>query len=380
MLKDRMGFNRLVGRYNPYSSDGVPYLLQQNAKIREMNSLIIRNSANLYKKIADPFGANPYGEFGTGLGTATTGGPGVGMTDTGIPPEEPVQQAPVETPLAQTPVAETPIAETPLTQTPVAETPIAETPLTQTPVAQPVALPVTTSTAAASGAREPTYKYNRVDVGFCNGYYNCPWWDWRLNSDQQIALNLLQTNGDELILQYKAETNTYPRLASEFYMLPTTIADFTLYNYSDRQMAYLYFHRDPHEVNLGAPAYQKYAIKWADAFTQLHKRMSGFGVYLTWDDMKILARADTVLLPTYVTSTNENGNLKRTYHYNGGYLNDSTCYEYKKTGKITDPRFSMPLPEYMRVFRPANEPPEEYTTVKGVTLSLNDFHGFTYRY
>lgn len=347
MLEYGMSFNRLVGRYNPYSSEGAPYLVEQNAKIREMNSLIIRNSANLYKKIADPFGANPYGEFGTGLGTATTGGPGVGMTDTGIPPEEPVQQAPVETPLAQTPVAETPIAETPLTQTPVAET----------PVAQPVALPVTTSTVAASGAREPTYKYNRVDVGFCNGYYNCPWWDWRLNSDQQIALNLLQTNGDELILQYKAETNTYPRLASEFYMLPTTIADFTLYNYSDRQMAYLYFHRDPHEVNLGAPAYQKYAIKWADAFTEIQKSLTPYGVQMTWDDMKVLARVDITLLP----ATTRNYWLEPQ---DVSYLGVRLCQYYKKDGKITDARFSKPLPGYQQVFRPANNPPPEYTSLK----------------
>jgi hypothetical protein len=330
------GFNKLIGRYTPYGD--YPYLIQQNAKIRQMNSLVQRDSGNLYKQIADPYGKNPFGEFGTdiqgleiqgqadagmsiertlpteppGTGTGTDGtgtdGTGTGTDGTGTGPTGPEPEIPV-------------IGSGP----PEVEETTAED--------------TTAQQSQEPEVKQPTFKYNRVDIPFCKGYYNTPWYNWNFNKTQQTALNFLQARGDEMLISHFSEENKYPPLASLF-LLPNTNPKFTKYNYSDRQMAYLYHNRNPAKFRYICPRYDMYVTNWCNYFYRLLESCKDRGINFTEDDIYQLVRVDTMTLPSYEIYARDpvmnefdpapgRGGGRQEINM-GGYLNWQLIAEFKK--------------------------------------------------
>lgn len=313
------GFNKLIGRYTPYGE--YPYIIQQNAKIRHMNSLVQRNSGNLYKQIADPYGKNPFGEFGTDIQgleiqgqadagmsierTLPTEPPGTGTDGTGTGPTGPEPEIPV-------------IGSGP------------------PEVEETTAVDTTAQESQQPEVKQPTFKYNRVDIPFCKGYYNTPWYNWNFNKTQQTALNFLQARGDELLISHFSEENKYPPLASLF-LLPNTNPKFTKYNYSDRQMAYLYYNRNPTKFRFICPRYDTYVTKWCEYFGLFDRTCKARGIGFSEVEIYDLVRVDAMTLPSYTayrtSQTKKNlleVDLETEEMDMGGYLNWQLIAEYKK--------------------------------------------------
>jgi hypothetical protein len=355
-----MGVNKLVGRYNPYSADSLPYLVRQNAKIREMNSLILRNSANLYQKIADPFGQNPYGEFGVDItagpaaaGAAGAAGATAGVTtpmDTGAgQPSETTPAMPAEPPVAPN-ATDIGAGQQGILQQ---YSDVLEGYNQALQVyTQPATVEATDNLAELQAAPEavqdpePMYKYNKVSDAFCQGYYNIPWWSWQLNPLQQVALNALQTQGDDLIIGYHAANGKYPPLAEKF-LLPTNIPKFTLYDYSDRQMIYLYYNRDPHRVPLGDQKYQLYAINWCNSLNKLYSNLGEDGITMTEADMNNLCRPDYISVPVYEVYAKGGKQVANP----GGYITKDLCKTYKQSKNI------LAAPGGLNVYQPGTTDP-----------------------
>ena len=274
-----MSFARKIGRFTPYGD--YPYILAQNAKVREMNSLVQRDAANLYKQIADPFGQNQYGEFGTALTPTEAGAGQLGSTSL-------LNEQLLPKPLV------------PPTGSPDEGGPPPPPPRPPTPQPPP----------PGPGVEEEKdkYRYNSVTEIFAANYINIPWWSWKYSDDQQTAMNLLQANGDEMMLQYKAKQNEYPALAIAR-KLPCTSPKFSRLDYSDRQMIYCWFYRDPYlGFTYDDPGYLLYLKSWITLFQycRWNAKNSWKGIDMqsfTFNDWSELFLEDTIALPNPITFT-----------------------------------------------------------------------------
>jgi hypothetical protein len=251
-----------------------------------MNSLVQRNSANLYKQLADPYGQNPLGEFGTDiqgleLQAQTELGPGIARPS-------PTTGSTTETGTTGTGTTGTDTTGTGTTGTDTTGT---------------------GTTTTAETVKEPTYKYNSVDVPFCQGFINTPWYNWTFNNEQQTALNFLQAQGDELIISYYSQENKYPELATKM-LLPNNNPKFTMYNYSDRQMAYLYHNRNPTKFRFMCPKYDEYVAKWCTAFDKFGETCRVKGVSFNEQEIYQLTRNDTMSFPSYIDFFNRNAQTR----------------------------------------------------------------------
>jgi len=300
-----MSFARKIGRFTPYGD--YPYILAQNAKVREMNSLVQRDAANLYKQIADPFGQNQYGEFGTAL-TPTAEGPGQ-------------------------------LGSTSLLNEQLLPKPIV--PPTGSPDEGGPPPPPPPPGPGPSVEEKDKYRYNSVSEIFAANYINIPWWSWKYSDDQQTAMNLLQANGDEMMLQYKAKTNKYPDLAIAR-KLPCTNPKFSLLDYSDRQMVYCWLYRNPYlGFTYEDAGYLEYLKKWITFFEacrwygKTYEKANMFS--FTFNDWQELFLEDTISLPNCVTftpnirvtSVKEKANQMPSYftlEYVTAYKNDKTLF------------------------------------------------------
>ena len=314
------GFNKLIGRYTPYGE--YPYLIQQNAKIRQMNSLVQRDSGNLYKQISDPYGQNPFGEFGTDLQATELQAQGEGGTS----------------------IERITATETPGTIPSTTEPPIdaGTGQVTQQPMdggagqfTEPLPAEIAKETQQP-GVKQPTFKYNTVDIPFCKEYINTPWYNWNFNSSQQSALNFLQARGDELLINYYSAENKYPPLASLFF-LPNTNPKFTKYNYSDRQMGYLYYKRNPSKFRFICPRYDMYVTNWCNYFYRFEETCKNHGVGFTETEIYQLLRDDVMSKASYEIygssplaepQFGRGGGMQEINM--GGYLNWRLVEEFKK--------------------------------------------------
>lgn len=274
------GFNKLIGRYTPYGD--YPYIIQQNAKIRQMNSLVQRDASNLYKQIADPYGQNPFGEFGTDI----QGGELQAQVNTTTSLENAIPKVEEQKKTDEEKQKEL--------------------------------------TTTEPEVKQPTFKYNRVDIPFCKGYINTPWYNWTFSSTQQTALNMLQARGDDLLIGYFSEENKYPPLASSF-LLPNTNPKFTKYNYSDRQMAYLYYNRHPNYFRYICPSYDQYVLLWCKYFDNFIKTCAEHGVNFSEQEIYDLVRPDVMSKPSYERYAIGGNEAMNT----DGYLNWQLLREYQ---------------------------------------------------
>jgi hypothetical protein len=228
-----MSFNRIVGRSDPIRNYGgeYPYIIAENARIRQLDSLIQRNAAHLYPNIADPFGQNPLGDFNSdALGAPAT----------------------------------TPATDTTNTNTDYGNGSGDGDPNPDGSGAPP---------PGTDSAGKRTVAYDNVTQPFCLSYVNIPYWSWKFSQDQQVGLSLLQERGDNLFAEYYSNNTKWPPEASNF-ALPTSIPLFSKYELSDRQMMYQSLYRPPDKFPISDPAVQDYSMKWYKAWLEVKSQIS----------------------------------------------------------------------------------------------------------
>lgn len=300
-----MSFNRKSGRFMPYGE--YPEILAQNNRVRQMNSLVQRNAANLYIQYADPFGANPLGEFGTDISGDFTG----------------IQNA-YQSIIRDVPAATEEIDDTedpPITEPPPKIDDDDDNEDDDDDTEDP---PPTTDDddkdKILTEEQVANFKYNSVQIPYAVEYKNIPWFSWQYDSKGQKAMNFLQANGDELILQFKARKNQYPELAKS-YQLPCTNPIYTLYDYSDLSMMYLSLYRHPiNGFKYDDKGFQRYLERWSEAMKMCFTFMYYIGTArktdsiggrggpdriqysiasFTWDDWKELLTANGASIPLF---------------------------------------------------------------------------------